>query len=106
MLYHSRGKLNEAEAMLKRALAGFEKMEILEDKAILDTYYVLGVLYKQSLRLAEAVMVFQHAATGYEKLLGPQDPVTLNLASYNGHVEVVKILLEKGADVNVVTKGG
>jgi tetratricopeptide (TPR) repeat protein len=63
LLYHDHGKLDEAETMLKKALARFEKMEILEDEAILGTYCVLGVLYKQSFRSAEAVMVFQRATT-------------------------------------------
>jgi hypothetical protein len=72
-------------------MAGFEKMEILEDKAILDTYYMLGVLYKQRFRLAEAVVLLDKGAI--VNVASKDGWTPLHSASNNGHVEVIKVVL-------------
>ena len=53
-------------------------------------HYMLGVLYEQSSRLAEAVIVFQRAVTKYEKLLGAQNLETLNTVNYLTRVYKIK----------------
>ncbi|KAL3485915.1 hypothetical protein BJX62DRAFT_29395 [Aspergillus germanicus] len=70
-LYSDRGKLQEAEEMYERALAGYEKALGPDHIFILDTVHNLGNLYSNQGKLQEAKKMYQRALAGYEMALGP-----------------------------------
>ena len=85
-LYSDQGKLQEAEEMYERALAGKEKALGLDHMSTLDTVNNLGNLYKDQGKLKEAEEMYQRALTGYEKALGPDHASTLNTVNNFGNL--------------------
>ena len=60
-LYFDQGKLADAEAMYRRALAGYEKALGPDHASTLDTVHALGNLYRGQGKLAEAEAMDQPA---------------------------------------------
>ena len=81
LVYRGRGQFEEAERMWKRALAGYERSPYGHKKFSLDIQYILGELFEQGARFNEAAATFAGAKAGYETLLGPNDPETVDAAS-------------------------
>jgi len=79
LLYYSCGKLDEAETMLKRTLAGYEKALEPEHLDTLRVVQNLGLLYHSRGKLDEAETMWKRALAGFEKALGPEHQNTLNL---------------------------
>ena len=66
-LYHSQGKLTDAESMYQRALAGHKKALGEDHLFTLSTANNLGVLYRDQGKLAEAESMYQRALLGYTR---------------------------------------
>ncbi|GFF61344.1 putative Pfs, NB-ARC and TPR domain protein (JCVI) [Aspergillus udagawae] len=77
-LYSDQGKLEKAEEMYQRALAGYEKALGPEHTSTLDTVNNIGSLYQIQGKLKEAEEMYQRVLAGYEKALGPDHTSTLN----------------------------
>jgi tetratricopeptide (TPR) repeat protein len=77
-LYRNQGKLAEAEAMVIRALQGYEETLGPKHTSTLDTVNNLGVLYKDQGKLAEAEAIYTRALQGSEEALRPKHTSTLN----------------------------
>ncbi|KAJ5907909.1 hypothetical protein N7495_000591 [Penicillium taxi] len=84
ILYSDQGKLNEADEMYQRALAGYEKALGPDHTSTLDTVNNLGLLYSDQGKLNEAEEMYQRALTGCEKALGPDHTSTLNTVNNLG----------------------
>ncbi|CAK7199271.1 hypothetical protein SEUCBS139899_001946 [Sporothrix eucalyptigena] len=84
ILYSDQGRLPEAEAMLQRALQGFEKALGPDHTSTLSTVGNLGRLYKDQGRLPEAEAMYQRALQGFETALGPDHTSTLDTANNLG----------------------
>ncbi|KAH0558618.1 hypothetical protein GP486_004729 [Trichoglossum hirsutum] len=74
ILYRSQGKLTEAEAMLQRALAGYEKALGPEHTSTLNTVNNLVALYRNQGKLTEVVAMVQRALARKEKVLALDQP--------------------------------
>jgi len=72
------GRLNDAEIMYDRALAGYEKALGPEDPSTLETLNNLGLLYTEQGRLKDADIMYVRALAGYEKALGLEHKSTLS----------------------------
>ncbi|CAG8351730.1 unnamed protein product, partial [Penicillium nalgiovense] len=83
-LYSDQGKLNEAEEMYQRALAGKEKALGPDHTSTLDTVNNLGNLYSDQIKLNEAEGMYQRALAGYKKALGLDHTSTLNTVNNLG----------------------
>lgn len=77
ILYCDQGKLQEAEEMCRRALAGREKVSGEDHASTLDTVHNFGRLYQTQGKLQEAEDMYQRALAGREKALGPDHTWTL-----------------------------
>ncbi|KAI9768627.1 MAG: hypothetical protein M1840_004824 [Geoglossum simile] len=77
-LYHDRCRYQVAEAMYRRALAGYEKALGPEHTSILTTVDSLGCLYADQGKLTEAEAMFRRALVGREKVLGSEHMSTLH----------------------------
>jgi len=77
LLYADQGKMEEAEAMYRRALKGREKAWGPEHSSTLDTINNLGSLYRNQGKMKEAEAMYQRALKGYEKAWGPEHTSTL-----------------------------
>jgi tetratricopeptide (TPR) repeat protein len=88
-LYINQGRLVEAEAMFKRALAGREKTIGPTHADTLMTVGNLSVLYRDQGRLVEAEAMFKRTLVGVEKVFGPDHTLTRrtvnNLANLYRH---------------------
>jgi len=86
--YRDQGRLEDAEMMYKRALAGYEKALGSDHTSTLDTVTNLGVLYAYLGRFRDAEEMYDRALAGCEKALGPYHASTLctvyNLGSLYG----------------------
>ncbi|KAL2813524.1 hypothetical protein BJX63DRAFT_214821 [Aspergillus granulosus] len=71
-LCSDQGKLEEAEEMYQRALAGRENIYTL------DTVYNLGCIYSDQGKLEKAEDMYQRALLGYKEALGPDHTSTLD----------------------------
>ena len=69
VLYYDLGKLTEAEPMLQRALASYEKALGKDHISTLATVNNLGLLYHIQGKLAKAESMYQRALASYEKAL-------------------------------------
>jgi tetratricopeptide (TPR) repeat protein len=83
-LYRDQGKLDEAEAMYQRSLAGKEKALGPEHTSTLDTVNNLGVLYQDQGKLDKAEAMYQRVLAGKEKALGPEHTSTLRTVNNLG----------------------
>jgi tetratricopeptide (TPR) repeat protein len=83
-LYSDQGKLQEAEEMYQRALAGCEKALGADHTSTLNTVNNLGSLYSDQGKLKEAEEMYQRALVGYEKALGADHTSTLNTVNNLG----------------------
>jgi tetratricopeptide (TPR) repeat protein len=79
--YADQGKLTDAEAMYKRALARREEELGSEDMSTLKTVHKLGVVYRNMGRQAEAKQMYERALAGREKALGTEHIATLYIVS-------------------------
>ena len=73
--YAKLGRLDDAEKLYDRALAGFEEVLGAEHKSTFDTVQYLALLYVDQGRLADAEQVYGQA--GYERTLGANHSSTL-----------------------------
>jgi tetratricopeptide (TPR) repeat protein len=80
-LYVNQGRLQDAEAIYQRALAGYEKALGPDHISTLQTVNNLGALYADLGRLQDAETMYQRALAGYEKALGPDHQVTLQVVN-------------------------
>jgi tetratricopeptide (TPR) repeat protein len=71
--YRKQGRLDEAEGMFWRALAGREKVHGNEALTVplLDSIYNLGLLYHEQGRLDEAEGMHKRALAGFREMYGP-----------------------------------
>jgi tetratricopeptide (TPR) repeat protein len=86
-LYYDQGKLQEAEEMYQRALAGYEKALGPNHEThppTLNTVNNLGLLYSDQGKLKEAEEMYQRALAGCEKALGPDHTSTLGTVNNLG----------------------
>jgi tetratricopeptide (TPR) repeat protein len=79
-------KLDRAEQIYKRALAGTEKALGPNHTSTLDTVNNLGNLYCDQGKLDEAERMYQRALAGYEKALGPHHTSTLDTVGNLGNL--------------------
>jgi tetratricopeptide (TPR) repeat protein len=77
-LYNEQGKLQEAEEMYLRALAGYETVS-LDHASTLVTVINLGNLYSYQGKLLEAEEMFKRGLAGYGKALGLDHSLTRRL---------------------------
>ncbi|PLB48776.1 hypothetical protein P170DRAFT_464400 [Aspergillus steynii IBT 23096] len=77
-LYFDQGKLQEAEEMYQRALAGKEKALGSDHMSTLQTVNNIGNLYTDQGKLQEAEEMYQRALAGKEKALGSDHTSTLD----------------------------
>jgi tetratricopeptide (TPR) repeat protein len=70
VLHVEQGKLDEAEQMYLRALAGYEKALGRDHTLTLNTVNHLGILYRRQGRIDEAEEMYRRALVGYEKPSG------------------------------------
>jgi tetratricopeptide (TPR) repeat protein len=70
-IYKRTNRVDEAEAMFKRALRGYETVLGPTNPASLDVTYSLGVLYCEQARTAEAEQMLLAAIQGYDANSGP-----------------------------------
>jgi tetratricopeptide (TPR) repeat protein len=83
-LYSNQGKLQEAQEMYQRALAGKEKALGPDHTSTLNTVNNLGLLYSDQGKRKEAEEMYQRALAGCEKALGPDHTSTLDTVSNLG----------------------
>ncbi|KAJ5536372.1 hypothetical protein N7513_009558 [Penicillium frequentans] len=84
--YSEQEKLDEAEQMYQRALAGYEKALGREHTSTLNTVTSFGNLYKDQGKLDLAEHMYQRALAGYEKTLGREHTSTLNTVTSLGNL--------------------
>jgi len=96
------GKLDEADQMYQRALAGREKALGPDHTSTLGTVNNLGNLYRAQGKLDEAEQMLQRALTSYEQALGPDHTSTLstvnnlgNLYSDQGKLDEAEQMLQR-----------
>ncbi|KAJ5335793.1 uncharacterized protein N7506_005729 [Penicillium brevicompactum] len=77
-------KLQEAEEMYQRALAGNKKALGPDHTSTLSTVNNLGLLYSDQGKLKEAKEMYQRALAGYEKAVGPDHTSTLDTVNNLG----------------------
>jgi tetratricopeptide (TPR) repeat protein len=86
ILYKAQGKLQEAETMYQRALAGKETALGPDHSSTLATVNNLGNLYADQGKLQEAETMYQRALAGYETALGPDHSSTLATVNNLGNL--------------------
>ena len=101
-LYANQGKMEEAEAMYRRALKGYEKACGPEHTSTLDMINNLGALYADQGKMEEAEIMYQQALNGYEKAWGPKHTSTLdtvnnlaNLYKSQGKMEEAEVMYRR-----------
>ncbi|OQD80677.1 hypothetical protein PENANT_c033G02204, partial [Penicillium antarcticum] len=85
-LYKDQGKLDIAEEMYQRALAGKEKALGPDHTSTLDTVNKLGNLYSDQGKMKKAEKLYQRALVGRENALGPDHTSTLNTVNNLGNL--------------------
>ena len=81
---HDQGRFEEAEAMRKRALTGYEKALEPEHLSTLGVVQNLGMLYRDQGKVEEAEAMWKRALAGYEKALEPEHPSMLTVVQNLG----------------------
>jgi tetratricopeptide (TPR) repeat protein len=84
ILYAGQGRLQDAEAMYQRALAGYEKACGPDHPSTLDTVNNLSIFYAKQGRLQDAEVMYQRALAGKEKAWGPDHISTLDTVNNLG----------------------
>jgi len=84
--YSDQGRLEDAESMYNRALAGYEKAWGADHTSTLIIINNLGTLYKNQNRLTDADMMCNRALAGREKVLGPEHTSTLDTVTTLGNL--------------------
>ena len=77
-IFHRQGQTSEAEKMLKRALAGYEKALEPDHPDTLAVVQNLGTLYHGRGKLDEAEKMLSRALTGYETIMDSEDKKLLD----------------------------
>jgi tetratricopeptide (TPR) repeat protein len=85
-VYANQGKLEEAEELYRRALAGNEKNLGPDHTSTLATVHKLGNLYADQGKLEEAEELYQRALAGKEKNLGPDHTSALDTVQRLGNL--------------------
>ena len=90
-IYHNLGhilagevRFKEAEAMLTRALQGYEEALGPKHISTLSAVWRLGILYADQGKLAEAEVIYTQALQGYKEALGPKHTSTLQIVGNLG----------------------
>jgi hypothetical protein len=86
LVLDSQGKYEEAEAMNRQTLAGYEKMLGPEHPDTLTSVYCLAYLLAKQHRVNESLLLYQRASAGYDTTLGKDHPITL--ACHQHHAEL------------------
>ncbi|KAK5202314.1 hypothetical protein LTR41_011941 [Exophiala xenobiotica] len=94
-LYRDQGKLEDAEKVYQRALAGYEKALGVDHTLTLDTVHNLGNLYLDQAKLEEAEKMYQRALAGKEKALGADHTSTLLTVNNLGRLYAAQGKLEE-----------
>ena len=76
--YAESDRLDDAERMYDRALAGYQKESGADHTSTLDTVHSLGKLYRSQGRLVDAETMYERALAGKEKVLGADHSSTLD----------------------------
>ncbi|PCH00605.1 Disease resistance protein [Penicillium occitanis (nom. inval.)] len=84
MLYYDQGKSKKAEAMYRRALAGYAKALGADCIPILDMINDTGALYLNLEKLKEVEMMSRRGLAGYGKAPGPYHIAVLDLVNNLG----------------------
>ncbi|KAH7134377.1 P-loop containing nucleoside triphosphate hydrolase protein [Dactylonectria macrodidyma] len=85
-LYADQGRHKAAEAMLDRALQGYEEILGPGHIVTLDIVNSLAILCAGQGRYGEAEAMYDRALQGYEKVLGPDHHSTLNVINNSGNL--------------------
>ncbi|KAJ5764668.1 hypothetical protein N7533_003349, partial [Penicillium manginii] len=85
-LYSDQGRLEEAETLYQRALAGKDKVLSTDHASTLCTVLKLGDIYREQGKFQEAERLYQRALAGYEKTLGPDHKSTLDSVNNFGNL--------------------
>jgi tetratricopeptide (TPR) repeat protein len=80
-LYADQGKLDAAEAMYSRAMAGYERTLQSETIPALKTIYNMGLLHCDQSKVEDAKTMFQRALAGFKKVLGPHHSYTRDVVN-------------------------
>ena len=92
-LYASQGKLEAAESMYERALAGYKKALGEENTMTyipaLNTMWAFGSLFESQVDIPKARTMYLKAFAGYEKVVGPDHPRSQSLRDKLGTLDAV-----------------
>ncbi|KAJ5110529.1 FAD-binding monooxygenase [Penicillium argentinense] len=77
LLYYDQGKLEKAEEMYQRALAGYEKTLGPDHPSTLASVSNLGLVLDSQGKYEEAEAMHRRALEGYKEVLGREHPDTL-----------------------------
>lgn len=82
--YHEQGRLDEAEELLLRALAGYKKTLGKEalNASLLNAVYNLGVLYYHQRKLDEVEQMLERALAGYQEVYGRSHDKTIDASKW------------------------
>ncbi len=85
-LYETEGRFEEAEPLLKRALAGAERVLGKEHPTTLEALRHSAELYRFLNQLADAESLYRRALQADTRLLGPDNPETLGIDNNLGEL--------------------
>jgi tetratricopeptide (TPR) repeat protein len=103
-LYAAQGKLDKAEEMYERALAGKEKALGRYHTSTLDTVNNLGSLYKNQGKLDKAEEMYKWALEGCEKALGRDHMSTLDTQQPGQPLQSSRQSRQSGRDIQAGTR--
>ncbi|KAJ5773803.1 hypothetical protein N7457_008699 [Penicillium paradoxum] len=99
LLYLYQGRLREAEAICKRALAGDENLWGPDDIWTLSLVNNLGNIYENQGRPQEAESMYKRALEGYEKVWGGDSPLVLDIVNNLGVLYTNQGLLQEAEEM-------
>ena len=88
-LWHQlQGQYAEAETMYARAVSGFEKAPLINQRLLATTLHNLGATYRELHRLEDAKQVLSHALALRRDAYGEEHPLTVNTLGQLGTVHL------------------